>query len=298
MVAPKREVALIVNPAAGLGRAAAVGDAAANRLRSRGLRVRILRGRDAGETLGLAHEAVRGGVDALVACGGDGTVNLAIQATAGTGTPLGVVPAGSGNDLARYLDLPRGDPAAAADVVARGSIRIIDLARTQGRYFATVLAAGFDAVVNERADRMRWPRGQSRYTLATLAAMPGFVPRSYTLELDGRTTTLRAMLVAVGNGPSFGGGLRITEGASLEDGMLDVVVFGPVSRRELVRTYPRLYAGTHTSHPAYVHHRARTVTVAAPDIVAYADGERFGPLPLIIEAAPGALAVLAPGGAL
>ncbi len=109
---------------------------------------------------------------------------------------------------------------------------------------------------------------------------------------------LRAMLVAVGNGPSFGGGLRIAEGASLDDGLLDVVVLAETTRRDLVRTYPRLYSGTHTTHPAYSHHRARTVTVAAPGIVAYADGERFGPLPLTIEAAPGALAVLAPGGAL
>jgi diacylglycerol kinase (ATP) len=101
------------------------------------------------------------------------------------------------------------------------------------------------------------------------------------------------MLVAVGNGPSFGGGLRITEGALLDDGMLDVVIIKPMSKPGLIRTYPKLFKGTHVTHPQYEHHLARSVTVAAPGIVSYADGERFGPLPLTVECAPGALTVLA-----
>ncbi len=104
---------------------------------------------------------------------------------------------------------------------------------------------------------------------------------------------LDAMLVAVGNGPSFGGGLRITEGALLDDGMLDVVVIKPMSKPGLVRTYPKLFKGTHVTHPQYEHHRVRSVTVAAPGIVAYADGERFGPLPLTVQSDPGALSILA-----
>ena len=95
------------------------------------------------------------------------------------------------------------------------------------------------------------------------------------------------MLVAVGNGPSFGGGLRITEGAVLDDGLLDVVIIKPMSKPELVRTYPRLFRGTHTTHPPYEHHRVRRVTVAAAGIVSYADGERFGALPLTVECVPG-----------
>lgn len=297
MVAPKREVALITNPAAGKGRSARARDLVVNRLRSRGMRVTSLEGRDAATATDLARAAVAGGVDALVVCGGDGMVNVGLQAVAATGTPLGIVPAGTGNDTARYLGIPRDDPAAAADVVARGSIRILDLALTNGRYYSTVLAAGFDALVNERANQMRWPRGQMRYHLATLAELRTFAPRPYTLDLDGRVVRTEAMLVAVGNGPSFGGGLRITEGARLDDGMLDVVMIAPMRRSELVRFYPRLFDGSHTSLPQYQHHRARRVTVAAPGIVAYADGERFGPLPTTIETAPGALAVLAPGGA-
>ena len=103
----------------------------------------------------------------------------------------------------------------------------------------------------------------------------------------------RGVLVAVGNGPSFGGGLRITEGALLDDGMLDVVIIKPMSKGGLIRTYPKLFKGTHVTHTQYEHHRVRSVTVAAPGIVSYADGERFGALPLTVECAPGALTVLA-----
>jgi diacylglycerol kinase (ATP) len=286
-----REIALLTNPTSGKGRGARARGAVLDRLRQGGLVVRDLSGRDADEALDLARAAVQDGAEALVVLGGDGMVHLGVQAVAGTGTPLGIVPAGTGNDVARYFDLPRKDPVAAADVVVRGNTRDVDLARSGGRYYATVLCAGFDALVNERANQMTWPRGQMRYNLATLAELRVFKPLSYTLELDGRQHRTEAMLVAVGNGPSFGGGLRITEGALLDDGLLDVVVIKPMSRAGLVRTYPKLFKGTHTSHPAYEHHRVRQVTVACPGITTYADGERFGPLPMTVESAPGALRV-------
>ncbi len=263
------------------------------RLRDAGLVVRNLEGRDVDEALDLARQCVADGVDALVVCGGDGMAHLGAQAVATTGIPLGIIPAGTGNDVARYFDLPRKDPLAAADRVIAFEPRTIDLARSGTKYFITVLAAGFDAIVNERANRMTWPKGQMRYNLATLAELRVFEPLPYTIELDGETRRLDAMLVAVGNGPSFGGGLRITEGAVLDDGLLDVVIIKPMSKANLIKTYPKLFKGTHTTHPQYEHHLVRTVTVAAPGIVSYADGERFGALPLTIECAPGALSVLA-----
>ncbi|MFA6574864.1 MAG: diacylglycerol kinase [Nocardioides sp.] len=287
-----RAIALLTNPTSGKGKGARMGAAAAAHLRGAGLTVRSLQGRDADEALDLARECVSDGVDALVVCGGDGMVNLGIQAVATTGIPLGIIPAGSGDDVARYFDIPRADPVAAADRVVAGATRTIDLARSQGRYYATVMAAGFDAVVNERANRMRWPRGQMRYNIATLLELRTFQPLPYTLDLDGTTLQLSAMLVAIGNGQSFGGGLRITEGARMDDDLLDVVIIKPITKLDLVRTYPKLFKGTHTAHPQYERHRARKVTVAAPGIVAYADGERFGPLPLTIESVPGALKVL------
>lgn len=288
-----RNAAVLTNPTAGRGRAARVRDAAVPVLEEAGWRIRRLEGHDEHEAMTLAAGAVADGIDALVVCGGDGLVNLGFQAVAGSDVPLGVLPAGTGNDFARTIGMPYGDGAAAARHLLRTRPQRIDLARSGDRYFATVLAAGFDAVVNERANQMTWPHGQLRYTLATLAELPGFRPLPYLLTLDGVERRLDAMLVAVGNGPSFGGGLRITEGAQVDDGLLDVVVIKPMSKLELIRTYPTLFKGTHVHHPQYEHHRVRQVTVAAPGIVAYADGERFGALPLTLECVPAAAWVLA-----
>lgn len=286
-----RELALLTNPTSGKGKGGRRREAALTRLRAAGLVVRNLEGRDADEALDLARQCVEDGVEALVVCGGDGMVHLGTQAVAGTGVPLGIIPAGSGDDVARYFDLPRKDPVAAADRIVAGRTRTIDLARSGSQYYVTVLAAGFDAIVNERANQMTWPRGQMRYNLATLAELRTFEPLPYTLQIDDQTVQLEAMLVAVGNGPSFGGGLRITEGAVLDDGLLDVVIIKPMSKPELIRTYPKLFKGTHVTHRQYVHHHARRVTIVAPGIVTYADGERFGPLPLTVECVPGALTV-------
>lgn len=292
-----REIALLTNPTAGRGRGARHRDAALGRLRESGFVVRNLAGRDADEAADLARGCVADGVEALVVCGGDGLVHLAVQAVAGTGVPLGLIPAGTGNDVARYLGIPRTDPVAAADRVIASRRRTIDLARSGDRWFVTVLAAGFDAIVNERANAMTWPRGQMRYNLATLAELRTFRPIPYVLQLDdgaaAETVEHEAMLVAVGNGPSFGGGLRITEGALLDDGLLDVVVITRMSKKKLVRSYPRLFTGRIDGVAEYVHRRVRSVTVAAPGIVSYADGERFGPLPLTVECVPGALEVIA-----
>ncbi len=291
-----REIALLTNPTSGTGRGIRTAAIALPRLKEAGFRVRTLMGRDADEAADLARAAVADGVDSLVVVGGDGLVHLAVQELAGTRTALGIIPAGAGNDVARYLDLPRHDPQLAADVVVGSRTRTIDLARAGSRFFVTVLAAGFDALVNERANELSWPRGRMRYPVATLAELRVFEPLPYTLELDGAVRRVEAMVVAVGNGPSFGGGLRITHGALIDDGWLDVVVMRTMSRLDLLRSYPRLSSGRHTDHPQYEHHRVRTVTVAAPGITAYADGERFGTLPMTIEIAPRALRVLVPGG--
>ena len=283
---------MLVNPVAGRGTATHSATVALARLRDAGFTVRRLQGADADEARALALRAVEQGVEALVVVGGDGLVNLAVNALANSATALGIIPAGNGNDAARSLGVPRADPRAAADVVVAGQVRTVDLGRAGSAYFLCVLSAGFDAVVTERANAMRRPRGRARYALATLAELRTLRPLPYELELDGSPHVVEAVLVAVGNGPSFGGGLRLTEGAVLDDGLLDVVLVHPLSRADLARTYPRLYRGTHRQHPAYEHHRVREATVTAPGIVAYADGERLGPLPVTVAAAPAALRVL------
>jgi diacylglycerol kinase (ATP) len=130
-----------------------------------------------------------------------------------------------------------------------------------------------------------------RYNVATVAELRVFEPLSYSLELDGVQRDLDAILVAVGNTPSYGGGLRMCEGADPADGLLDVVLVKPVSKLELVRVYPRLFRGTHITHPQYERHRVTSVSVAAAGVVAYADGERLGPLPMTVRVLPGALQV-------
>ena len=260
-----RDLVVLTNPVAGKGRAIAVRDAGVARLRAAGHRVRSVAGRDADEALDLARTAVADRVDALLVCGGDGLVSIALQAVAGSDVALGFLPAGTSNDTARSVGVPLGDAVAAAEHVLRWRPRAMDLARTGDRWFGTVLRAG----VGLRE------------------------PLHYQLDLDGRHVALEAVLVAVGNGPSFGGGLRIAEGAVLDDGLLDVVVIGPLSKPELVWTYPKLFKGTHVDHPSFQRHRVRRVTVASPGIVAYADGERLGPLPLTVECVPGAVTVLA-----
>lgn len=267
---------------------------AARRMREAGLNVRMMAGHDADDAGRLAAECVAEGVDTLVVAGGDGMVHLAAQALCGSTTRLGIIPTGTGNDVARTLGVDPTDALGAVDIVIGGRERTIDLARAGGRCFVSVLSAGFDAVVTERANRMHWPRGQARYSLATVAELRTFRPIPYVLELDGEQSRFEAMLVVVANGPSYGGGLRIAEGAQLDDGFLDVVVILPMPRRELLATYPKLFKGTHVNHRAYRHHRVRRVSVAAPGVVAHADGERIAPLPLTVDVVPQALRVLVP----
>jgi diacylglycerol kinase (ATP) len=287
-------VAVLVNPTAGRGRHGEAVEAVCRKLAEDAGSVTRLQGRDGAEAADLAREAVDDGVDTLVVMGGDGMVHIAIQAVAYSSVVLGIIPTGTGNDAARYLGIPRGRPIEAAEVVMRGATRTIDLAKAGPTYYATVLASGFDSIVTERANAMRWPRGQLRYSLSTLAELRVFRPLTYRVDLDDERWHGEAMLVAVGNGPSYGGGLRICEGAEMTDGLLDVVIIKPVSKAGLLRVYPRLFKGTHVTHPAYEVHRAKRVSVAAARVVAYADGERIGPLPVTVDAAPAALEVRAP----
>ena len=302
---PRRSIAVLANRTAGKGRSAYLFDEVLARLGRDGAQVIPLTAHDTASARAAAAEAVGGGVDALVACGGDGTVHVAVQAVAGTGTPLGIVPAGTGNDFADAVGVP-ADPLAAADAVATalasGTSRAVDAVRTShGQpddrgWWSTILCAGFDSAVNERANRMRWPRGPRRYDLAILAELFRLRPHAFTLELDGEPWSGPAVLVAVGNCPSYGGGMRMCPAADPTDGLLDVTIVGSVSRSTLIRVKPRLYEGTHVDHPLVTTARAATVTLTAPGVGAYADGEPLGPLPITMACVPGALRLLLPSG--
>jgi diacylglycerol kinase (ATP) len=291
------EITLFVNPSAGRGRGAQAAYPAADALRAAGHRVQTVVGQDAADALDRARKAVEGGTDALVAVGGDGMVSLALQAVAGTGTPLGVVAAGTGNDFARVNGLPVRAPGAAgaaiADALAAGRTRDLDLGRIGERWFGTVMASGFDSRVNDRGNRMKWPSGRFKYDLAMLAELAALRPIRYTVQFDDAPEReIEATLIAVGNGSSYGGGMRICADALMDDGLFDVCVVGPCSRTTLLRVFPRVYRGTHPSHPVVTVHRAARVRLVADGITAYADGERVGPLPLTAETVPGAVRLL------
>ncbi|MEU2118202.1 diacylglycerol kinase [Streptomyces sp. NPDC016459] len=316
------DITLFVNPTAGRGRGAHAAQPAARALRDAGFAVRTVLGHDAADALRRAREAVAEGTGALVAVGGDGMVSLALRAVAGTRTPLGVIAAGTGNDFARTLGLPLRDPGAAAGVTAEilktTGGRNIDLGRiSRGpaaagapaggptgptalggpapRWYGTVLASGFDSRVNDRGNRMRIPAGRFTYDLAIIAELAGFRPVPYRLTLDdGHVVETDATLVAVGNGSSYGGGMRICADARTDDGLLDVTVVGDCDRTTLIKVFPRVYKGTHLDHPKVTTYRVRSLTLDAPDTTGYADGEPLGPLPLTVECVPAALRVLAP----
>ncbi len=260
----------------------------------------MIAGTSAEEALERACTAVAEEPDALVAFGGDGLVHVALQATAGTDVPLGVIPAGTGDDIAAALGIPRRNPVAAAEVVLRGRVRTLDAARVGGtEWFAGVLACGFDSRVNERANAGAgggWPPGMARYLVALVRELRQFTPIPFSITLDspaGREVIEQeAMLVAVGNTGRYGAGMRICPAADPGDGLLDVVILGAISKREFLRTFPRVYRGAHIGHRAVISRRVTRVELSAPEVVAYADGERIGPLPLTCEIVPGALRVI------
>ena len=290
-------VALLVNPTAGKGRAARVVAAVTETLRQGGCNVAILVGTDAAHAQGLARQAVDDGVDAVVALGGDGMVHLALNVVAGTPTPLGIVPAGTGNDLANTLGLPAKDPVAAArlivDRLGEGRARAMDAVRVGEKWFGCVLGAGFDSRVNDRANRLSWPRGRQRYNLAILAELRVFRPLPFVLDLDGERWETDAMLVAVGNAKSYGAGMKVTPDAEVDDGLVDVMVLGPLSKPGFLKAFPQVFKGTHVDHPAVTSRRARVVSIASPGVTAYADGEYLADLPVTCETVPGAVQVLA-----
>ncbi|MFI6909036.1 diacylglycerol kinase [Nonomuraea sp. NPDC050394] len=293
------QLALLVNPAARGGRTVRLLEPVVRRLRDGGADVSVIVGDGAADALARACTAAAERPDALVAFGGDGLVHLAVQAVAGTGVPLGIIPAGTGNDIAAAFGLPRKDPLAAADVVLRMRSRRADAAWIDagdgvGEWFAGVVCCGFDSRVNERANRRTWPPGMAKYLVALVEELRAFRPIPFRVTLDGGEVIEReAMLVSVANTSSYGAGMRVCPDARPDDGLLDVMVLRAVPKGEFLRVFPGVYRGTHVRHPAVSIHRVRTVTLEAPDVVAYADGERVGPAPVTCRIEPGALHILA-----
>ncbi|WP_158842289.1 diacylglycerol/lipid kinase family protein [Saccharothrix deserti] len=287
-MATSTRAALLVCPASGKGRAARVAGTVAARLRDVVDRLDLHVASSAEGTAESARRAVAEGVDVLVVLGGDGGAHLAVQACARSATALAVVPAGTGNDLANALGTTSVDDVVTA--LREGTRRTFDLGRVEnGPWFATVLCAGFDSAVNERANAMRRPAGPRRYDLAILAELAALRPERLVVGTEDGVVEMDALLVAVGNTTSYGGGIPVCPDASPADGLFDLTVVAAAPRRTLLRMLPTLRTGRHVDHPAVRTFRARSVRLSGPSWVAYADGERLGAVPLTATCVPGAL---------
>ena len=294
-----RSVGILVNPDAGGGRARRAAPRLFDALVRRGFAASTITATDPAGALAMARRAVADGIDCLVAAGGDGTLSIALQAVAGTSTALGVAALGTANDSARGLGLPIKDPEAAARVIGEWAPRAVDagLATTADgtqRWFLGVLSSGFDAMVNERSTRIAWPRGQARYLVALAAELRSFKPTRFDIDIDGTSLSGDTMFTAIGNGSRYGGGMRVCEGARLDDGMLTMTWVHRTGTREFIAAFPSVYRGTHLHRRSVTQHLGERFRVTAAGQVAYADGERIGPLPVDVEVRPGAVRMLLP----
>lgn len=293
-------VTVLTNPLSGHGNAPHAAERAVAQLQRRGIDVCAIVGTDAAHARRLVDEALDRGTDALVVVGGDGVISLALQALATGDIPLGIVPAGTGNDHAREYRLPTGDPEAAADVIADGHTETVDLGHIEDaagtvKWFGTVMAAGFDSLVSDRTNRMRWPHGRMRYNVAMVAEISKLrlLPFRLTFD-DGPEIRTDLTLAAFGNTRSYGGGMLICPGADHSDGLLDVTMITSASRTRLIRLFPTVFKGTHVDLDEVTTKRAKMIHVECPGINAYADGDYAAPLPVTVSAVPAALRLLAP----
>ncbi|MGE5233190.1 MAG: diacylglycerol/lipid kinase family protein [Acidobacteriota bacterium] len=285
---------LLANPGGGRGR---VGRRLAE-LRAlaarRGLEVHT--SSDVADLLAQVRGAVVAGAERLLVAGGDGTLHYGIQAVAQKECALGMLPLGSGNDLAASFGVP-SDLSAALDLALDGPVRRVDAARWGDRFFGGVAGVGFDSQVNKFAnERVKRLRGSLIYVYATLRVLAGFQPPRLRVAHDGGVFDDRAMFAAFANTRRYGGGMYIAPNARPDDGLLDVIVVRAISKLALLRVFPKVFKGKHLAHPAVVELRTRRAEVSLDrTIVAYGDGEPLlpvGELPVPVEAVPGALHVI------
>ena len=288
------QVLILVNPKSGRGKALDIALGLLKFAQNNAITAVLLEPIDAKAAFTDLREALsRTTYRAVIAIGGDGLVHLASQVLSGSGVPLFIVPAGTGNDVARSNSLITTNPLEIFEAIESRKPKLIDVGKIalkqESRNFVQILSTGFDAQVNERANRNRFVTGKMKYIFATLAVLPEFRPIEYQLEVDGIQRRFKAMLVAVANGASYGGGMQLCPMADRSDGFLDIMILHPVSKLELLKVFPRVYSGNHVTHPAVEFMRAKNIKLSAATI-AYADGEHIGKLPISVSVEPQNLA--------
>ena len=279
---------IVVNPHAGKGRAPGIAKVISERLHRGGDRVTIINENDLDNArLALKKSLAIFPPDRTIVVGGDGNVHWSIQELAGTPSALEVVPTGTGNDFARTHGFSRKS-------ISRPTKRKIDLGhvtfKDQSRYFGQILSTGFDSAVNQRANNMKWLRGRLKYTMATIAEIRSFAPIKYSLTIDGKRRNVEAIMVAVANGDSYGGGMKLVPHANPSDGELDILILHTVSKWELIKVFPKIFSGRHISHPAVETITAKRIIIDSNALV-YADGEYVTQGKITVEIAPAALAL-------
>lgn len=278
-------VHLLLNPAR--TRRRGVDDKIRALIQQRGHEIVDLRPPGAAEVAATIRKAMDEGLTRLIVAGGDGLIHQALPALAGTDVTVGIVGVGTGNDFSRALGLPtKMEPAVAAALADPAPVDLIEA--DNGRFAASVITGGFSGHVNERANGLRFPPGQQRYTVATLLELGRLSPVPLRITVDDETHEGPATLFAVANSRFFGGGMAICPTADHRDGLLDVTIVGPTSAFALARMLPTVFSGRHVSHPAVTTLRGKRIEVTT-DADLWADGEPFAGR--VFTAAPGALQV-------
>jgi diacylglycerol kinase (ATP) len=290
-------VVVVANPSAGRGKGGRLIGKVDRLLNAAGVPHEFRITESAEDLRHQARAAADDGVEVVAVLGGDGSIGLAADSILGTGTALAILPSGTADDFAKAVGVGRLETAARA--LAERHIVPIDVVRvttgTERRHFVNIAGAGFDSEVNEAANAMRVDLGATgTYLAAVVRTLSRFTPAVFRIELDGGETIEGPhMLVVVGNGISYGGGMRVTPDASVVDGSLDVLLLGALTKGAFLRAFPKVFRGTHITHPAVRTIRATSLKVEADRrIQVYADGERVGPLPAIFEVVPSALPLI------
>ena len=287
---------VVANPTAGRGKAGRRIGLADTMLRELRVEHEVRVAGSSHDMESICRDAAEQGADIVAVIGGDGTVSCAANGLAGTGAALAVLPAGTGNDFAGAIGARPFRTA--VRLLADPKTASVDLARVQAgaveRCFVNIAGAGFDSEVTETANAMTINLGGAgTYVAALVKTLSRFTPARYELTVDGEAFMLDAMLVVVGSGLSYGGGMKVLPDASLVDGVLDVCIVEALSKGAFLRAFPKVFMGKHTDHPNVRMMRATEVTVEANrGMQVYADGERVGALPASFEVMPGALEVV------
>ena len=276
--------ALVINPVSGQGKGTTVGTYVAGYLSQRSINYTIITGNSSVALTDHLQNFIDKNpqCEGVIAVGGDGLLHIILQKVVPAQIPFTIIPAGTGNDFVRTLGWDLEDIDQQLQFVTTKTPTSIDLGLVDGEWFGAILSTGFDSVVNEKANTMQWPKGPMKYNAAIAIELPRFKPRHYQITLDDRTISTEAMLIAVSNGRSYGGGMLVCPNANISDGYFDVMILHPVSKLEFIKVFPKVFAGTHVTHPAVEILRSKTVRIDSK-AVAYADGERIGQLPVMAE---------------